>query len=118
VKLRVTPAAIIGGYEYLRVSTPCLRDLPESDDVEFAVTRRRDTQAYFLRSHNGGPHKIAVSERCVGLTSTLLALLAHEMVHFKQVLAGTETGVYHNAEFKRLYKTVCRIHGFDPLWFS
>jgi hypothetical protein len=45
-------------------------------------------------------------------TDLLIATMAHEMIHLYQDENGTARG-HHNAQFRRLAKRVCSIHGFD-----
>lgn len=119
VTLRLTPELIAAAYEYLRASQPfCRWALPPATDLKLKVTRstkRRATFLYVPGTTDGC--EIHVSERHAGQTITLLALVAHEMIHLKQRRSGARGDVEHNAEFRRLFNRVCRIHGFDPLWF-
>ncbi len=59
-----------------------------------------------------------MSERMVSHTATMLALLAHEMVHLRDRLQYGLNGVHHGSRFKRVIGQVSRVHGFDPHWFS
>jgi len=46
-------------------------------------------------------------------TFTVLLTLAHEMIHLVQAIHKSDNKNQHNAEFKRLAKRVCHLHGFD-----
>ena len=54
---------------------------------------------------------IRVSEARNGHAVTLLATLAHEMIHLRQVRSGDSGN--HNALFRKLAGQVCTAHGFD-----
>ena len=117
--MRLTPDILAAAYEFLR-STPPFRKwkLPEADAVEFHISR----QVHIAGAHTAyvrtKEHIVKISERNVGLIPTLLYVMAHEMLHVKQREDGTETpNVEHNAEFKRLGRTICREHGWDPCHF-
>jgi len=109
LNLENLPAA----YEYLRACDPFRGwKLPEADEVGFQITRHADRFG-----HHGGKI-IAISERCVGSSWKLLEIMGHEMIHLYQFNKGTETSnTEHNAEFKRLARRVCSVHGWDPKAF-
>jgi hypothetical protein len=99
-------------YDYLRATRPfCRWLLPESDALVFHVARSRHWQGQCYAI--GARYGIDISEALVGQSPTLLAVMAHEMVHLAQKVARTETKAAHNAEFRRLAAQVCRAHGFD-----
>ncbi|MBI3676025.1 MAG: SprT-like domain-containing protein [Proteobacteria bacterium] len=118
--LRLTPEIIEGAYEFLRLTPPFKNwRLPHADEVEFVVSRHHLHLGYYRglrrKVHS---HEIGISETCVGHTNTLLRAMAHEMIHQYQQRARTETpNTEHNAEFKRLARTVCRHHGWDEKEF-
>ena len=58
---------------------------------------------------------VCVSEANNGLAATLLATLAHEMIHLRQYLTGDRE--HHGPRFKRMAARVCAAHGFDPKTF-
>jgi predicted SprT family Zn-dependent metalloprotease len=62
-------------------------------------------------------NEIGLSQRAVHSTSTLMATMAHEMIHLHQHEAGRCTRGHHNAQFRRIAARVCRVHGFDPEGF-
>ena len=58
---------------------------------------------------------VCVSEAHNGHVVTLLATLAHEMIHLRQHL--TRDRELHGPRFKRMAARVCAAHGFDPKTF-
>ena len=107
---------LAAAYEFLRTSQPFKGwKLPDSDSVEFTVNRHK----YWFGSHLGGPTcHITISESTVGHTSTLIRVMAHEMIHTYQFLNGLESPkTHHNADFRRRAALVCREHGFDEKAF-
>lgn len=116
--LRLTPEVLAAAYDYLRSTPPFRRwrrHLPPSDEVSFYVVRDTKTRGWHRLN---GSHEVAVNERWVGHTATLMEVMAHEMVHVYQEDRGSgRAGVQHNAEFVRLAGQVCRHHGFDPRSF-
>ena len=113
--LHLTPAVIVGCYEFLRATPPFDKwKLPEADDVEFrtisAVRLYGEHQIYTT-----GEHIIYISHRRVGYTRTLMETMAHEMVHVRQAMRGDRD--VHGASFKMMARRVCEYHGFDPMAF-
>ena len=116
--LTLTPDVLRAAYDFLRVTQPFNRwKLPLGEEVGFAVTR--DRNKYGEHRFSVGIHTIAISGGRVGHTSSLMAVMAHEMAHVAQEVGKTATyGVLHNADFGRRAKMVCRRHGFDSLDFA
>lgn len=107
--LRLTPDMLAAGYDFLRETQPFKGwKLPPAEDVGFAVIRAAHFADFGFE--NGVP-VIRVSETKNGHSVTLLATLAHEMVHLRQFRLGDSGN--HNALFARLARAVCRAHGFD-----
>lgn len=102
-------------YEYLRACEPFRRwGLPEADEVPFKVTRHRDRYGHMWGDKRSANAEIALSEANIGSSNKLIEKMGHEMIHFHQHLRRSETpGTQHNAEFRRLARQVCRIHGWD-----
>jgi hypothetical protein len=120
VAIHLTPEVLERAYELLR-ETPPFKGwrLPESDDVEFHATHvKAERSADFYHSYDRGKPRgkwvIRIDPRGCQLLGTLLAMLAHEMVHLYQAMKGDRLDVEHGAAFKRLAKQVCAKHGFDP----
>lgn len=111
--LRLTPDVLRTAYDFLRVTMPFKGwKLPPGEEVEFIVSLDRHTigthTTYQWRPQE---HVIGVSQHGVGHTSTLIKIMAHEMVHAAQVQAGGPNT--HNFDFGQRAKLVCRHHGFD-----
>ena len=114
--MHLTPAMLHAGYEYLRTTPPFRAwKLPDADDVEFHVMRRTDRTADCETDLPGRPPIIRVSAALVGWTASLMAAIAHEMVHIH--LDRKKVRSAHGWQFKRLAAQVCRHHGFDPKLF-
>lgn len=113
--LRLTPDMIEGAYTYLKTTPPFDKwRLPDPDDIEFSVLTTPHIHGHFRGGKDGSAHEIGVSASCVGHTYTLLQAVAHECVHLYQALKKTETAnTQHNAEFRKLSRRICNIHGFD-----
>lgn len=112
--LRLTPDMLATGYDFLRTTEPFRRwRLPESDELGFHVVRDAAMSADF--GVRGGMPCIRVSEVNNGHTVTLLATLAHEIVHLRQHLTGDRE--HHGPRFQRMAARVCAVHGFDPKIF-
>lgn len=115
--LHITPEILQHAYDYLR-STPPFRswNMPEAEDVLFKVGRSHDTRGVYRLVD--GKHTITISQRCIGRTSSLMEILAHEMIHLHEEATGMcRPGVEHTAAFHKIAARVCRIHGFDPKLF-
>lgn len=119
MSLILTPETLAAGYDFLRSTRPFKGwRLPHSDDIEFRVTREGGEMGHYNRYAGTDHHWIAMSEKNLAHTNSLLMFLGHEMIHLKQAIAKTETkNTQHNAEFHRLARNVCRAHGFDPKMF-
>lgn len=99
-------------YEMLRAWPPFSRwKLPPADQVTFHVIRSKT--AFGRWWIDGDRHHVEISEKLHGHMLGLVMTVAHEMIHMKQRISRTETRAEHNAEFQRLAKRVCTIHGFD-----
>jgi hypothetical protein len=113
--LHLTPEMLRAAYEYLRTTPPFRRwKLPPADEVEFHVTRHKDRTGDCETSAGHEP-LIRVSATLVGWTASLLATMAHEMIHVH--LDRKKVRAAHGWEFRRAAAQVCRHHGFDPKLF-
>ncbi len=113
MSITVTKAMLVATYELLRTTPPFKGwHLPDAGAIDFAVLRDRatygDCDGETLRESSG----------CHGHLQTLLATVAHEMIHLHQMRRRLETpNTQHNADFRRRAARVCRLHGFDPKVF-
>jgi SprT-like family protein len=100
-------------YDCLREFPPFKRwKLPPAEEVHFSVTRAKDRFGSYCKKENG--HHITASSESVGHFYTLSRLVAHEMIHLAQEVAGVSSSSQHNADFKRRAALVAKVHGFDP----
>lgn len=112
--LIITPDNVEAAYNYLKLTDPFIgMRLPESDELGFKIIKDPKTFADF--SVDDGVRIIRVNDQLHGHTATLMATVAHEMIHVYQDIIGDRG--HHNALFKRVAKRVCQIHGFDPKTF-
>lgn len=112
--LPLTKEILASAYDFL-CSTPPFNKwgMPESEDVQFIITRNRTVSG--IHSFHKGKHYIGVSRFKVGHTSTLVVLMAHEMLHLHISHTGMAKGeADHGRTFFKLAKQVCKVHGFDP----
>ncbi len=106
--LHVTPHIIRAAYDMLLVTPPFQKwKLPPGESIVFRATPGRDWAGQFLHS----PLEIGVAVNQCGQLTTLLPLLAHEIVHLRQHLLGSP--VTHGALFRKLASQICRNHGWD-----
>jgi hypothetical protein len=101
---------LAAAYDYLRTTLPFKNwKLPESDAVEFHVTRHRDR----FGDHNAHrlAHIIRISSYHTKTTALLIETMAHEIIHAK--LAAKRGRSEHDEEFKYLSRRVCATHGWD-----
>ncbi|MBI1989542.1 MAG: SprT-like domain-containing protein [Betaproteobacteria bacterium] len=114
--LPLTPDMVAAVYECLRQFPPLSSwKLPPAEEVEFRVNKQPNTMGEYTRYARTVDHIVIVSSLTIGHFATLASVVAHEMVHLKQALDKTEPtrAGGHNAEFRRLAKQVCKIHGWD-----
>jgi hypothetical protein len=117
--LKLTPDILRAAYDFLNSCEPFSRwNLPDGEDIEFHVANDRVNHAWVNTGRKRKQPRITVSRALIGHTSSLLAAIAHEMVHLHEVRARlTPHNVQHGAAFKKLAVLVCKIHGFDPKTF-
>src|SRR5690349_19060220 len=96
--LRLTPDMLAAGYDFLRTTDPFRRwKLPEADELGFHVVRKAGLSADF--GVEAGIPFIRLSEASNGHIDTVLASLAHEMIHLRQHLTGDRE--LHGPRFRR-----------------
>lgn len=108
VTLPLTPHMLAAAYDYLRETPPFRRwKLPESDAVEFHVTRHRDRY--------GDAEVCKALDKCMRVSSanvtdtdTLMQTIGHELIHMH--LDGRAA---HGPRFLLWAKRACDYHGWD-----
>ena len=115
--LPLTPENLQAAYDYLCTTQPYNRwNLPDGEDVVFKVVRDRSLQGW--HTFDGIQHVIGISGFCIGTSSSLIAVMAHEMVHVHEnAIKISRVDVEHSQAFKRFAARVCQFHGFDPKLF-
>jgi hypothetical protein len=113
MSITITKATLAAAYELLRTTPPFLGwKLPDSSMLEFAMLRDRTTYG------DCDGEMIRASSSRHGHLPTLLATVAHEMIHLHQMRRKLETpNTQHNSDFRKRAARVCRLHGFDPKMF-
>lgn len=118
-KAMITPTPDIcrAAYDLLIETEPFKKwNLPDSDDITFKVLKDHHRYGYYV--HEDGRHIIAISSEMCGLLCTIIATMAHEMIHLHARITCMETpNTIHNAAFKKMATKVAAIHGFDPKAF-
>lgn len=115
--LRLTPEIARAAYDLLALTLPFSRwKLPPSDAVKFRINKSADKRGEYQFGENG--HTIIISEASNGHTASMIATMAHELIHLHQMHNRTPGHKSdHGEEFKRLSLLVCKHHGFDPKLF-
>lgn len=116
MSLALNTEMLAHAYDYLCCTPPFSRwNLPPSEDVKFAVIKRRDRFAHYFM--DAGVHHIEMSSGRVGRHETLLSTLAHEIIHLHMEQACMNARNPHGAAFKKYADRVCKLHEFDRLIF-
>jgi len=107
--LRLTPELLSRCYALLRETKPfCRWALPSAAQVRFSVLRTYALWAdYQLKD---GEHHIRASQSRHSRLETLLASMAHEMVHLRLETSGCRDRSDHGPHFRRLARQVCKHH--------
>lgn len=104
-------------YEFLRATRPYRRwGLPPASEVHFTTLRKHAFRGDFTAGDARNMQRIRLSTRHIAFTDVALRTMAHEMIHLHLQISGCRESD-HGANFKRLAKRVCRVHGWDPLDF-
>jgi hypothetical protein len=112
--LRLTPDMLAAAYDFLRATEPFRGwKLPEAEEVGFHILKTRSHSADY--SFENGVHLIRISAARNGHAASLIATMAHEMVHLRQQMLGDRG--HHTTRFRKMAARVCRVHGFDPKTF-
>ena len=117
--MTVTPDAVYAAFQFLVQLEPFRKwKLPSADEMEFRINFKQGEDGHYNRYCGTDHHWIAISAAIVSHTFTLIEIVAHEMIHLKQAICKTETpNTQHNAEFRKIAKQVCSVHGWDSKRF-
>lgn len=114
--LPLTVDTLRAAYDFLDTTPPFSRwNLPAGEDVKFKVIKDPALRGRYWR--RGDQHHIDVSSNATGHTLSLVAVMAHEMIHVHEEHAKACGRGEHSAAFKRWAVQVCKLHGFDPKLF-
>src|SRR3990167_2062929 len=120
--MNLSPDILRATYAYLRALPPFSRwRLPKAEEMKSSVRGSRDEvtigrhQAPIKGSSDC--HEIRVSRRKISHTANLIQTMAHEIVHVAVDIHHPEDRSSNGANFKRRAAQVCKIHGFDELYF-
>lgn len=110
--LSLTPENLEAAYTLLCTTPPFNRwKLPPASEVEFHIQRTRK-QFADCEIVNGTPI-IRVSAAKQTQLCTLLATMAHELIHLHEFLTRPAKEVCHGASFHKHADRICKVHGFD-----
>lgn len=119
-EFHLTQELMEGAYEFLRQAPPfnTWPGMPEADEVEFHVLATPQKHGD-CGIHTDGRIFIRISTALVGSTSSLLAVMAHEMIHgYQWIKPEKKTGrSNHDSFFNRAADKVCKFHHFDRKLF-
>lgn len=111
--IHITTEMVETAYELLRLSPPFKRwRLPHPDEIAFHVTAIKG-RAQADHTHDGTRHIIRINPTRHHTLTSMVATLAHEMVHMREYEMGLRADVLHGATFQRMADQVCRYHSFD-----
>jgi len=113
--MKLTPDLLAASYTFLRSVEPFKAwKMPPAHVVKFKIIRNPAIHADF--GIEKGRPVIRVSANGAGTTVTLLSVMCHEMIHYRQHLTGKKDT--HGASFQAMARRVCLAHGcFDPKTF-
>ena len=113
----LTKEMLAAAYEFVRATPPFNKwNLPEPEDITFKITKSAKNYGHYSDAKRR--HTIAISEKLNGYASSIIEVMAHEMLHVHEKRAGMWGRSEHSEAFKKLAAQVCKIHGFDPKRFS
>lgn len=111
--MHITPEILEASYELLKLTPPFNRwKLPDADDVIFHATpgpNRYQGEHWFDEKN----HNIRVNPKRHSTMWSMLATLAHEMIHVRESQLSLRADVFHGRTFQALATKVCKVHGFD-----
>lgn len=116
MSLTLNPEMLAHAYDYLCCTPPFNKwNLPASEDVKFSISRKRDRFAHYQMI--GGVHHIVFSTRYVGRHESLIATMAHELIHLHMAESCVDEKNDHGPAFQKYADRVCKLHEFDRLIF-
>lgn len=119
-EFHLTVELMEGAYEFIRSGPPfnTLAGMPETEEIEFHVLATPQKHGD-CGIHPDGRIFIRISTALVGSTSSLLSVMAHEMIHAYQWLKPeTKAGrSNHDSYFNKQADKVCKFHHFDRKLF-
>lgn len=112
-----SPKIIAAAYEFIKTVPPANEwKLPPAEEVEFRVSKDRNTLGQHTTYKWTKEHIIVISSACISHGDTLLRILAHEMVHAACAEAGLNQ-VNHSRPFWERAIPLCVNMGWDPKAF-
>lgn len=112
--LHLTPDMLERTYELLRTTPPFKGwKLPEADAVGFSVVLGANEHGCTVFDDEKLTFLIKVSSKRHKHLCSVVATMAHEMVHMREWQLKARADVHHGATFNKLADSVCRHHGFD-----
>jgi hypothetical protein len=114
--LHITPEIVENAYELLKL-TPPFRGwkLPPADDVVFSAVPIKGARGGCQGEHwfDGKSHHIRINPKRHSALSSMLATLAHEMIHMREAQLALRNDVFHGRMFQEMADRVCKAHTFD-----
>lgn len=108
--MHLTPEILKASYDYLKTTPPFKRwGLPDGDEISWVVTGKKKVEGLCTQYANGR-FIIEISGTLIKATDTLMATMAHEIIHIRCFMLGVKAK--HGYEFNKLAKSVCNQHGW------
>ena len=110
----ITPETVRATYTYLLSFPPFNRwRLPPAKKLTFYVTDFTGEWA----EYNHEKHTLRVSTVNVATYDALIRVVAHELIHVREHVAGKWTVKHDSAFFKESKRMILKHFAFDPLTF-
>jgi hypothetical protein len=107
----LTPARLAAVYDMLRAFPPFSAwKLPPASEVRFKLSQMKHCHAAYQA---GDPHEITLNPPLHYHLDTVVASMAHEMIHLGQELRGRATRAQHNADYRKTATAICKRYGWD-----
>lgn len=105
---------LAAAYDLLAECPPFTRwNMPPSEDVRFLVNRDRKNYGRCAIAA-GKPPEICLSSRTVSTMDTLMATMAHEMIHLHMDTSGMKDRGDHGPAFVKMAARAIVELGFNP----